>query len=201
MLRLGRQRLPWVVGALFWVAMPLAWAEPPMVAGLTLKECVALLDDEERTVRCRAVRTLGGFDQDAAQPLAAALTHADAAVRYLAAVQLGRIGGDGLQEAAEELEKLVGDERSKAVQMAAAYALCRGGKLDEPLDLLIERLQDDERGMACSAAELIGEIGPAAARAVPALEQARDAERPDGGSVYHVDRAAAHALRKVQPEQ
>ncbi len=84
--------------------------------------------------------------------------------------------------------------------MAAAYALCRSGKLDAPLDLLIARLEDDERGMACSAAELIGELGPAAARAVPALEQARDAQPPAGGSVYHVDRAAAHALRKVQPE-
>lgn len=180
--------------------MPLAYAETPTVAGLTLKECVALLDDDDRTVRCRAVRTLAGFGQDAAKPLATALAHADAAVRYLAAVQLGQIGGDGLRDANEELEKIVGDERSRAVQMAAAYALCRGGKLDEPLDLLIERLNDKERGMACSAAELIGEIGPAAARAVSALEQARDADRPGGGGVYHVDRAAAHALRKVQPE-
>lgn len=200
MYRLRRRRLQWVAAALLCAAMPLAQAETPTVAGLTLQECVALLDDEDRTVRCRAVRTLGGFEQDAAKPLATALTHADAAVRYLAAVQLGRIGGDGLQAAAEELEKLVGDERSRAVQMAAAYALCRSGKLDAPLDLLIARLEDDERGMACSAAELIGELGPAAARAVPALEQARDDDRPGRNGVYHVDRAAAHALRKVQPE-
>lgn len=195
-----RQRLGWVAGALFWAAVPLAFAEPPTVTGLTLKECVELLDDEDRTVRCRAVRTLAGFEQAAAVPLAKALTHADAAVRYLAAVELGRIGGEGLQRCTEELEKLVTDERSRAVQMAAAYALCRSGKLDEHLDLLMARLDDDERGMACSAAELIGEIGPAAARAVPALEKARDTQRPGGGSVYHVDRAAAHALRKVQPE-
>ncbi len=181
-------------------AMPLAYAETPTVAGLTLKECVALLDDEDRTVRCRAVRTLARFEDEASKPLAAALDHTDAAVRYLAAVELGRIGGDGLQKATEKLEQLLGDEQSQAVQMAAAYALCRSGKLDEPLDFLIARLDAEERGMACSAAELIGEVGPAAARAVPALEQARDAERPGGGSVYHVDRAAAHALRKVQPE-
>src|SRR5690606_18525179 len=116
--RLGRQRLQWVVGTLLCAAIPLAYAETPTVAGLTLKECVALLDDEDRTVRCRAVRTLAGFEQDAAQPLAAALNHTDAAVRYLAAVQLGRIGGAGLEKAAEKLEKLLGDEQSKAVQMA-----------------------------------------------------------------------------------
>src|SRR5690606_7343110 len=127
-------------------------------------------DDENRTVRCRGVRTLGGFEQHAVKPLAEALAHSDAAVRYLAAVQLGRIGGEGLQAATEELEKLVSDEQSKAVQMAAAFALCRAGKLDEHLDLLIERMKSGERAMACSAAALIGDLGPAAARAAAALE-------------------------------
>ncbi len=203
--RLGRQRLQCSAAGLLlavtFVAVPLvARAETPTVAGLTLKECVALLDDEDRTVRCRAVRTLGGFEQDAAQPLTAALDHSDAAVRYLAAVQLGRIGGAGLQASTEELEKLAGDERSNAVQMAAAFAPCRVGKLDEHLDLLIERLKSNEHAMACSAAALIGDIGPSAARAVPALEQARDGQQGNGKSVYPVGRAAAAALRKVQPE-
>ncbi len=185
---------------LFVVGPLVARAETREVAGMTLAQCVAQLDDENRTLRCRAVRTLGAFEQDAVKPLTAALSHSDPAVRYLAAAHLGRIGGDGLKAASEKLEKLVDDKRSKSVQMAAAFALCRAGKLDENLNLLIERLKYPERAMACSAAALIGSIGPVAAAAVPALEQARDENEPGGDGDYHLGGAATAALRQIQPE-
>jgi HEAT repeat protein len=183
------------------LATPLiAQAETRQFAGLTLDQCVAQLDDQNRTVRCRAVRTLAAFEQDAAKPLARALAHTDPAVRYLAAVQLGRIGGEGLQAATDKLEKLVADPQSQSVQMAAAFALCRAGKLDENLDLLVERLKAPERAMACSAAELIGDIGSPAAAAAGALKKMKDENQPGGEGDYHRGGAATNALRKVQPE-
>jgi HEAT repeat protein len=177
-----------------------ASAETAKVAGLTLPQCVAQLEHENRTVRCRAVRTLAVFGEDAAKPLAAALSHSDPAIRYLAAVQLGQIGGDGLEAASQELEKLAADERSKSVQLAAAFALCQSGKTDEHLPLLIERLKYPERAMACSAAELLGMIGPPAAGAVSALETARDENKPGGSGDYHLGGAAEAALRKIQAQ-
>jgi hypothetical protein len=115
-------------------------------------------------------------------------------------VRLGQLRGDALDKATDELEKLVADKKSKSVQMAAAFALCRAGKVDKHLPLLIERLQYPERAMACSAAELIGALGPAAAPAISALEKARDDNQPGGDGDYHLGGAATAALRHVQPQ-
>jgi HEAT repeat protein len=195
-------RYRWLIAwTILLLAKPVtAEAENTQVTGATISQCVAQLEDEDRTIRCRAVRTLGVFEQAAAKPLTDALSHSDPAVRYLAAVHLGRIGGVGLKAASDELAKLADDEDSKSVQMAAAFALCRAGKVDEHLSLLIERLKYPERAMACSAAELIGNIGPAAARAISALEKAQDENQPGGDGDYHLGGAAKAALRKVQPE-
>jgi hypothetical protein len=48
--------------------------------------------------------------------------------------------------------------------------------------------------MACSAAELLGRVGPPASEALPALEEARQ------HSDYHVQGAALNAMRAIRSE-
>ncbi|MCG8649813.1 MAG: HEAT repeat domain-containing protein, partial [Pirellulales bacterium] len=142
-----------------------AGESPAEVSGRTIEQYTAKLNDDDRVVRLRALRSLAAFGEPAGQPMAGALDHQDAAMRYLAAVQLGQIGGKPLRLAAERLRQLADDKKSHAVRMAASYALCEAGQLDQHLPLLIESLSYPERGMACSAAELIGRLGPAAVKA------------------------------------
>lgn len=172
---------------------------PPTVAGRTVQQYDIDLDHEDRVVRLRAVKSLGAFGASAAEPLRDALDHQDAAVRYTAAVHLGRIGGETLKAAQQRLQQLAGDETSFAVRMAASFALCRQGLLEEHLPLLIQGLKFPERGTSCSAAELIGQLGPSADAAIEPLQQIYDRHRPGvKGGDYHIGGAAKNALRKVQ---
>lgn len=176
--------------------------DPETIAGRTVEQYAAQIDDGDRVVRLRAVKSLGAFGASAAVPLRRALEHEDAAVRYTAAVHLGRIGGPPLSEAKPSLEKLAGDESSMAVQMAASYALCRVGMIDQHLPLLVDALTFPERGTACSAAELIGAIGPDAADAIEPLEQVYQRNRPGvKGGDYHIGGAANNALRKIRDSE
>ena len=170
------------------------------VAGRTVAELVTALDDDDRTTRCAAVRSLGAFEQSGAKALAGALSHHDPAVRYLAAVHLGRIGGEELSKATDRLIGLAEKDDSEAVRMAVSFALCRGGKVESHLPRLIAGLQASERAMACSAAELIGMLGPAASEARERLQTVRDANAPGSDGDYHIGGAAAAALRKIDAE-
>ena len=174
---------------------------PRAIAGRSIEDYAAELNDENRVVRLRAVRSLGAFGAAAGDTLRGALTHEDAAVRYIAAEHLGRIGGKPLEQAKPQLTKLASDKSSLAVQLAASFALCRAGLVDEHLPLLINTLRYPERGTACSAAELIGNIGPPAAAATKPLQELHEQNRfgVKGGD-YHIGGAAMNALRKLRPE-
>jgi HEAT repeat protein len=128
-----------------------------------------------------------------------ALDHEDAAVRYIVAEQLGHLGDESLEAAVGRLCELARDESSLAVRLAASFALCRHGLLDEHLPLLIQSLEHPERGMACSAAYLIGEIGPDAAKAAEGpLKRTVEANRAGANQGdYHLGGAASSALRKL----
>jgi hypothetical protein len=120
-------------------------------------------------------------------------------MRYLAATSLGRIGGAGLDAASDNLTVLADDDPSPAVRLAASFALCRAGQSDQRLGMLIDSLQHPDRGMACSAAELIGQIGAPAAAAIPSLRQAYQANTPGSNrGDYHVGGAAQNALRMIE---
>lgn len=175
---------------------------PAKVAGRTVEQYADQLSDSDRVVRLRAAKSLGAFGAAAGRPLRKALGHDEPAVRYTAAVHLGRIGGEPLEAATERLSELAKDKSSKAVQMAASFALCRCGeqRMEEHLPLLIERLDYPERGMACSAAMLIGDLGPAAKAAVEPLQATYEANRPGSPGDYHLGGAAKNALRKIQPQ-
>ncbi|MGI9472205.1 MAG: HEAT repeat domain-containing protein [Rubripirellula sp.] len=176
-----------------------AAAEPPShVAGQTIDANISDLDSSDRVIRLRAVRSLGVFGAAASDALRSALDHDDPAVRYLAAEQLGEIGDAPLKAAKPQLEQLAADESSLAVQMAASFALCRAGDLDKHLPLLIATLDYPERGTACSAAALIGKIGPEAKQAVAPLEAVHQQHRAGvKGGDYHRGGAAMNALRKI----
>jgi hypothetical protein len=177
-----------------------AWADDsPTVAGRTVDQYAAELNAQDRVVVLRAAKSLGAFGAVAGETLRESLDHQDAAVRYIAAEHLGRIGGKPLETSIERLCELAADESSLAVRLAASFALCRNGLTDDHLPLLIETLDYPERGMACSAAALIGMIGPQAAAAIGPLETVYEKNRPGAkGGDYHVGGAAMNALRKVR---
>ena len=192
---------PWLMIACL---IPIASAtaeEVAEVAGHTVNQYVDQLQSEDRVLRLRAARSLGAFGPAAGQALREALDHDDAAVRFVAAEHLGRIGGDSLEAAVGRLCELAEDESSHAVRLAASFALCRHGLYDMHLPRMIESLRYPERGMACTAAYLIGEIGPDAKDAQSALEQTLEENRPGGSEGdYHLGGAAINALRKLRGE-
>ncbi len=193
-----------VAWLLLWLGPPAARcqaASPATISGRTVAQYRALLDDPDRVIRLLAIKSLGAFGESAGDAIRASLDHQDAAMRYTAAVHLGRIGGKPLSLAEERLTELAAEKKSLAVQMAASYALCELGKTEQHLPLLVESLTYPERGMACSAAELIGRLGPDAIDAVGPLEAAYAKNRPGvKGGDYHIGGATKNALRKIRGE-
>jgi len=172
------------------------------VAGHTIGDYQDQLDSPNRVVRLRAVRSLGAFGAAGGDAVRTALGHEDPAMRYLASVQLGNVGGQPLRHAEAQLDEIAELDQSPAVRMAAAYALCRAGQLAARLPLLIDALGSGSRAPACCAAELIGQLGPAAAAAEDALRETYQANRPGGGTGdYHIGGAAQNALRKIRQEE
>ena len=111
------------------------------------------------------------------------------------------VGRYRLEAAVGRLCELADDESSHAVRLAASFALCRHGLYDMHLPLLIESLDYPERGTACTAAYLLGEIGPDAKGAQGPLEQTFEKNRPGGSEGdYHLGGAALNALRKIRGE-
>ena len=175
---------------------------PQKVAGRTVAEWVADLESESELVRSRAVKSLGPFGKAAIGGLLTALDDKSPAVTYWACYHLGRVGNDA-KAAVKKLKELQSGD-SSAVVLAASFALCKIEKIDGNITHLTERLKSPERGMACSAAELLGEIGPPAKIAVPELEatlkrhdKTTGGKRP--GIDYHVYGACQNALRRIQP--
>lgn len=138
------------------------------VAGRTQAEWSAELQSQSPVVRRRAVLSLGVFGKHAVPELAKALSHDDPVVRYWAASALGDLGDDA-KPALESLRKLHA-EKSLGVRIAAGYALCRIGQVEEGLPSLLEGLKSETRGVWNSSADFLARIGPPAKAAIPVLE-------------------------------
>ena len=191
------------------LSRPATGDQPQTVAGQTLESLTPQLSDSDRVIRLRAAHSLGSLahlnketgseNATFTQVMIDALDHDDAAVQYIIAEQLGLIGGEALQKAKPKLEKLVTAKESLGSQMAASFALCRAGDPAVHLPLLIDALEHPERGVVCSAAALIGKIGPNAKDAIPALEAVVEKHRAGvKGGDYHRGGAAMNALRKIR---
>ena len=147
---------------------------PAVVAGRSLSEWSAEAGSANGIARRRAVISLGAFGLRAVPELTQALSHEDAAVRYWAASELGDLA-DGTQSkvfqpAVESLQRMR-QEPAIGVRIAAAYALCRIGLIDDALPTLLDGLKHNERGVWNSAADFLARIGPPAKSAIPVIEQ------------------------------
>ena len=170
------------------------------VAGKTMVEWKADLSSSNEIIRLRAVKSLGPFGTDAITILNDCLSDESDAVQYWAADHLGTIGAEVAESknragVIESLRRIIKSSPDKAVSMAAAYAHFKIDSSAEHLELIIRRLSHRERGMACSAAEFLGKIGPPAKAALPELQS----KYKDHGD-YHVRGASLNAIRKIKGE-
>lgn len=176
-----------------WLTVePVKTAEksPEFVAGRSLAEWTVELNAPHVVARRRAVLSLGAFGPTAIPALTKALSHEDAAVRYWAASELGDLD-EASASAVEPLRRLA-REKSIGLRIAAGYALCRIGQVDEGLPLLIAGLRHSERGVWNSTGDFLARIGPKAHGAIPELEQA--AQR----SGDHIADICNEALRRIR---
>lgn len=160
------------------------------VAGRSLSEWSAELKSPSPVARRRAVLSLGMFGKSAVPVLTQALGHDDPVVRYWAASGLGDLG-DEAKSAIEPLRRMHG-EKPIGVRIAAAYALCRIGQVEEGLPTLLEGLKDETRGVWNSSADFLARIGPPVKAAIPTLE----AEGKRGAD--HIADICNEALRRIR---
>lgn len=161
-----------------------------VVAGRSQANWAVESQSSSPVVRRRAVLSLGAFGRSAVPELTRALNHDDPAVRYWAASELGDLG-DEAKSAIGPLRR-VHSETSIGVRIAAAYALCRIGHIEEGLPTLLEGLKDDKRGVWNSSADFLARIGPPAKAAIPTLE----AEGKRGAD--HIADICNEALRRIR---
>ncbi len=179
-------------------SLPLAPEEP--AAGRTMAQWREQLSDPNAIVRLRAAKTLGVYGAAAAPSLTQALDDEHPGVAYWACYHLGYIQNLHDQPLIAKLKQLRERSGNPAVQMAADYALCRQEGLATHLQRLADKLTFPERGMACSAAEMLGRLGPEAKDALPALRAAFEKHNQGKGPGvdYHIRGAVQNALRLIQ---
>ncbi len=151
------------------------------------------LSDKESAVRGLAARALGGIGQEA-KPGVRALMRGVKDKEWFArreAVQaLGKMGPVA-KEAGPVLEGALKDE-DEAVRCAAAWALAKLGLPNKGLPVLIAGLEGESAWLRGWVARRLGEVGPPAKAAIPALTKALKDQSKD------VRKAAAEALKKIQ---
>jgi HEAT repeat protein len=141
--------------------------------GATLGD--AALHDPDSSVRAEAVRALlKAGPQPATEVAALADTLHDKldVVRFHAAIALGDLGRDARPAVPALIHASLWDEEP-AVRVGAAMALLKvDGNRPLVLDVLSKALDDSNELVSWIAAEGLGEIGPQAREAVPALREA-----------------------------
>ena len=140
-----------------------------VVAGRSLSAWSSELPSPSPVIRRRAVLSIGAFGRIAVPVLTETLANEDEVVRYWAASELGDLG-DVAMPALVSLRKVHG-EKSICLRIAAAYALCRIGQVEEGLPTLLAGLRHDTRGVWNSSADFLARIGPPAKAAIPTLEE------------------------------
>ncbi len=192
----------WAAGAALWAQEP-AQSSPSQIAGRSLEQWAKDLDHPQEVVQARAVIHLGLFGSRAVPVLVRCLDHPSEAVRYWACSHLGRLEPEPTAEMLAKLRRLKNDSQHPACALAAAYALCCLEGPEKHIHVLIQAVQHPEPGMALAAADFLGRLGPRARAAVPALEKVArtfyQKVRRHPHRVYHVDRAAENALKRIVP--
>jgi hypothetical protein len=162
-----------------------------------LKDAAAT--DDDPSVRGRAVHAVLQLGPQPASDVAALIDslHDDLEiVRFHAAVALGDLGRSA-QPATPALIQAASWDDDPAVRVAAAVALRkidRNGPL--AIQTLIEALGNDNELVCWMAADELGQIGPEAREAVPALQQALRRRF----KMNLVARGIALAIRRIAPQ-
>ena len=164
-----------------------------MIGSPALPSLLDALQGEDRRARIRAAESLGLMGppaRDAVGPLMATLKEQDHRVQRPAARALGKIGPEA-RDAVPLLEELLKDRYVRAAAAGALGSL-RPEALTKSMDLFIEALHGGEGWSRRDAADILGDLGPAAKGAIPALQELRfdDCDRS-------VRDAAASALRRI----
>jgi len=125
----------------------------------------------------------------AGQPkLVELLKDSDPAVRYWGATGLGALGPQGAG-ATEALESLAEDD-APWVRAAAGDALCRIGKVDAGLKLLLAGLTDKNEWVRLQSINALDRLGDAGRSALPAVQKALSDKN------QYVVRVAEHAVKQ-----
>ncbi|MGA2066631.1 MAG: HEAT repeat domain-containing protein [Thermoguttaceae bacterium] len=158
-----------------------------------LPAVVPFLKDPDPEIKGAAAKAVGEMGPAAKSAAAAALAalvgDPDAGVRLRAAISLGRIG-PAAKDAAASLQGALND-KEPLVSISAAVALWKvGGEVDVVVPVLMSMLKSMPRDSA--PVEALGEIGPPARAAIPALIErlttARNSDRSaTAQAIYHID--------------
>jgi HEAT repeat protein len=157
-----------------------------------------LASERDPKVRAELLLVLGSIGpqaEAAVVPATTALSESDRDVVLTAGYCLGKIGPPATA-AVPELKKLLASE-DKVVQITAIWALLQIGPKTESLakaamPLLTEALKHEQDFVRVEAAIALGELGPAAGDAVPALQEAAQDPFPA------LRTASVQALEKIQ---
>lgn len=137
---------------------------------------VAVLEKDESRSAADALGKFGPQAAPAIGPLTKALGYKKSLTRASAAEALGKIG-PAARSAAPVLRTRLKDE-DENVRGSAARALweVEGTASPELIDVLVELLRTSETGIGLRAIETLGDIGPPAKKALPALAAAGRSE-------------------------
>jgi HEAT repeat protein len=152
--------------------------------------------EDEVVFACRElVVALSGLG-DAAVPLLIELLEGnDAGLSHSSARSLGEFGPAAKQASPKLLILL--QHKDPEVKLAAAHSLWRIEKNGAIVSVLAGLLKDRDRSHAASAADLLGEMGPLAKEALPALLEAANKEPyPSYETIRQV--AAKAAIQKIE---
>jgi len=165
-----------------------------------LPQLITALDDEELGVKRNAVHTLGkiGPEARAAVPKLKKLTEEQDITRCMAAFSLWQITGEDNPSVAiltTALEEADGKNDAVKQNNVIGYLERIGSGAAPAIPLLIRALgSDSSYNIRCGAARALGNIGPAAKDAAPALKEA-------AGKGAYLGHCAKEALKKISNTQ
>jgi len=123
-----------------------------------------------RSLLPRLIETIEAGERSDATALRPQLAAADPSVRYWAATWLGVLGD---YESLHALRGLL-DDRTAAVRIAAALALCRLGERDPGASLLADHIEDTNLLVGMYAIRALEQLGSEAKPQLPSIEAAME---------------------------
>jgi HEAT repeat protein len=168
---------------------------------------IGALQDNDIQMRRNACYALGSFgtlgwlchpwlDTHAALPsLIRATGDHDAGVRSEAANALGKIGPAASNAVPALIEMLKGPETDRGIRLSAARALGKIGPTADAISALVPLLKDPERDIHEQSAYILGEYGPYASSAIPALTEAHRDDKSNFSRIVGVaiEKISGHA--------